>query len=114
MIAATDEYGQTCVLVHNADCFAFFAKNNIHVQNHAIGRILYRNNTRGITDAGIIKAYTKGTLYYNPSTKNYIRYDNATGVAVAVDAPVRGSVVTVFQQNNPSPKWVYVRWRSGL
>jgi hypothetical protein len=101
------------VLVHN-NCLNFFEKNNIPVSNHAHGRILYRNNTRGITDRGIIRSYTRGTLYYNPNSGRYIRYDNKTGITVVVSKPTHGSIITVFEQNNPSSLWQKVKWRPGL
>jgi RHS repeat-associated protein len=88
-----------------------FAKAGIKVTEHFLHRLAQRV-TRGVTEDAALRAYNRGRLYYNPRTRNYVRYDPQTGVAVVVDKPSGGTAITVFE-GSPSPDWVLIPWRPG-
>jgi hypothetical protein len=91
---------------------AQFDKQGIPVTEHFRNRLAERAATRGITESDALRAYNKGRLYYDSDSRNYIRYDPQTGVAVVVDQPTNGRAITVFE-GNPSPDWDHVPWRPG-
>jgi hypothetical protein len=86
-----------------------FAKAGIKVTDHFLHRLTQRAS-RGITEKAALRAYNRGRLFYNPTTKNYIRHDSQTGISVVVDKPSGGTAITVFE-GNPSLDWIPVRWR---
>ncbi|WP_081752885.1 RHS repeat-associated core domain-containing protein [Kallotenue papyrolyticum] len=88
-----------------------FAKAGIKVTDHFLKRLAKRAS-RGVTEELALRAYNKGRLFYNPKTKNFIRYDPQSGVAVVVDSPSGGTAITTFE-GNISPDWVSVPWRLG-
>ena len=61
----------------------------------------------------VVRTYNRGRLFFDPYWNSYIRFDPQTGVVVVVDKIKDGTVKTLFQQNNPSSRWVPIKWRSG-
>ena len=88
-----------------------FEKAGIATTQHFRGRVIGRA-ARGITESGALDAYRNGRLYYDPVSRNFIRYSSRTGISVVTDAPSGGRAITVFE-GKPSPNWNPVPWRPG-
>lgn len=71
---------------------------------------LAQRGSRGITPAAVNSAYYRGRLYYNPASRNYIRFDPTTRTSVVVDRINNGRAITVFE-GKPSPDWVPIKWK---
>lgn len=90
---------------------AYLARQGIRLGQHAVHRLLTRQG-RGVTAVNVAQAYRYGSVYYDPATRHYIRYDNRTGTVVVVNKPSDGKVVTVFEGNR-SARWQPVKYRPG-
>lgn len=79
------------------------------VTQHFLMRIAGRV-ARGITPRKAIDAYNNGRLYYNPDSRNYVRFDPKTKISVVVSKMTKGKAITVFE-GNASPRWQPVKWK---
>jgi hypothetical protein len=109
-----DETWPFSVWAHNS-ChqFSLLKRRGIELSDHAMKRLAERMVTRGIREIDVLDAYTYGRLFFDPKYGSYIRYSARTKVAVAVNLPSNGKILTVFE-GGISPRWQPVRWRPGI
>lgn len=85
----------------------------IELSYHARQRLAQRMVSRGIREIDVLDAYVYGRLFYDPKHKSYVRYSARTKVAVAVNLPSNGVILTIFE-GGISPRWQHVCWRPGI
>jgi len=86
-----------------------FEKAGVEYTEHFAVRVAGRAN-RGITPQKALDAYRNGRMYFNPETRNYIRYDPKTKISVVVDKLENGKAITVFE-GNASPTWNPIKYK---
>lgn len=90
------------------DAVAFFKLRNISLTNHGVMRFSQRETRATFQQA--LKAYNTGRLYYDPLHNQFIRFDNQTGVYVALTAP-RGGKIDSVMQGEPLSRWRHVPYQ---
>lgn len=88
-----------------------FTKLGIPVSEHALKQIGKRTRQGRITEELAVRAYCRGSLYWDTQTRRYIRRDNASGVFVVIEGSIRGKVWTIAE-GTTSPRWKPVKWRA--
>lgn len=88
-------------------------KNNIKISSHGSDQLRLRIRQGRVTEAGVVRTFCFGRLFWDPLHRNYARYDYMTQTVVAITRPERGTIKTVYDDKKPPSRFEPIRWRKG-